>query len=60
MNDPDSYEHVDTKAFDKGDHIIVKTTFRGKNAFGGVVATRVTADCSLDGDVIKITSQEAP
>jgi tetratricopeptide (TPR) repeat protein len=35
MNDPDSYEHVETVYWDKGDYLIVETTFRGKNAFGG-------------------------
>ena len=33
MNDPDSYDHVETAYWDKGDHLVVKTTFRGKNSF---------------------------
>jgi len=57
MNDPDSYEHVKTVYWDRGDHLIVKTTFRGKNAFGGVVKNSVTAKVSLDGQVLQILSQ---
>jgi len=57
MNDPDSYEHVKTVYWDRGDYLIVKTTFRGKNAFGGVVKNSVTAKVSLDGQVLQILSQ---
>lgn len=57
MNDPKSYEHVDTSYGDRGDHLVVKTTFRGKNAFGGVVLNWITAKCDLDGNVIEVTGQ---
>ena len=49
MNDPDSYQHVETRYADKGDYLIVSTEYRGKNAFGGVVKNAVVAKCSLDG-----------
>ncbi|MDA3137373.1 hypothetical protein [Vibrio metschnikovii] len=54
MNDPSSFEHVETVYWDKGNHLIVRTTFRGKNAFGGVVLNSVTAKVSLDGKVLEI------
>ena len=57
MNDPDSYEHVKTEYWDKGDYLIVKTTFRGKNAFGGVVVNWVTVKTDLDGFVIELISK---
>lgn len=57
MNDPDSYVHVKTVYWDRGDYLIVRTTFRGKNAFGGVVRNSVTAKVSLDGQV-QILSQD--
>ena len=57
MNDPDSYDHVETTYGDKGDHLIVKTTFRGKNAFGGVVTNWVIAKVDLNGKVLKVLSQ---
>jgi len=54
MNDPDSYEHVETVYWDRDDHLIVSTTFRGKNAFGGTVVNTVKAKVSLDGQNIEI------
>ncbi|WP_051564061.1 hypothetical protein [Desulfovermiculus halophilus] len=57
MNDPDSYDHVETVYWDRGDHLIVRTTFRGKNAFGGVVKNSVKAKVSLDGEVLQILDQ---
>lgn len=57
MNDPDSYEHDETVYWDMGDHLVVKTTYRGKNAFGGVVRNFVKAKVSLDGDILQILDQ---
>jgi hypothetical protein len=57
MNDPDSYEHDETRYTDKGDHLIVHTKFRGKNAFGGVVRNSVIAKVDLNGNVLEIISQ---
>jgi len=34
MNDPDSYDHVETRYIDKGSFIRVFCTFRGKNSLG--------------------------
>lgn len=58
MNDPDSYDHTETKFRDDGNSLYVVTKFRGKNAFGGVVISTVTAKVDLDGNVIEIISQE--
>jgi len=57
MNDPSSYEHVRTEYIDNEDHLIVTTTFRGKNAFGGIVVNSVKAKTDLDGNVIEVISQ---
>jgi hypothetical protein len=57
MNNPDSYKHVETKYGDMGDYILVSTTFRGTNAFGGVVTNTVRAKFTLSGDLIEIVSQ---
>ena len=54
MNDADSYDHVKTVYWDMGNYLVVKTTFRGKNAFGGVVVNWVKAKVDLDGNIIKI------
>jgi hypothetical protein len=57
MNDPDSYEHDKTVYLDEGDHLIVQTSFRGKNGFGGVVRNSVTAKVSLNGKILEILDQ---
>lgn len=58
MSDPKSYQHVKTVYSDTGDDsIIVTTTYRGKNAFGGVVVNWIKAECGLDGNVIRIISR---
>lgn len=57
MNDPKSYDHDETKYFDIKDHVIVITTFRGKNAFGGIVKNTVKAKASIDGESIEVLEQ---
>ena len=57
MNDPGSYEHVETVYGDMGNHLVVRTTFRGKNAFGGVVSNWVKAKTDLDGNVLEVIEQ---
>lgn len=52
MNDPRSYRHVRTEWADQGEYVLVRTTFRGKNAFGGTITTTVEARVDLDGNVI--------
>ena len=57
MNDPSSYEHDKTQYSDQGDFLLVKTTFRGKNKFGGVVKNWVSATVDLNGKVLEIIDQ---
>jgi len=54
MNDPGSFQHVETRYWDQGDHLIVNMTFRGKNAFGAVVVSTVKAWASIDGDTVEL------
>lgn len=51
MNDPDSYEHIGTKYFQSGNLIIVKTKFRGNNAFGGKVINYIEATIDINGHI---------
>ncbi len=44
MNDPKSFEHVETRFRDNGDSLSLVMTFRGKNAFNATVANKVSAD----------------
>ncbi len=58
MNDPDSYEHEETVYWDMGDHLVIRTTFRGKNAFGGVVKNWVKAKADINtGQIIEVIEQ---
>ncbi len=54
MHNPNSYEHIETKYWDMGDHLIIITKFRGSNAFGGIVSQFVKAKVSIRGGVIEI------
>ena len=54
MNDPDSYDHVETAWADKGTYIQVQTTIRGTNALGAKVLNTYTATVDLDGNVLSI------
>jgi len=54
MNDPKSYEHVETGYSDYGKFIIVMTKLRGKNAFGAMVLSVVKAKVYNDGRIVII------
>lgn len=55
MHNPKSFEHVETRFFDLGDSTIVVTmTYRGTNAYGGVVTNSIKAETTLDGSIVKV------
>lgn len=57
MNDPDSYEHVETVYWDLQDHLVIRTTYSGKNAFGGRVKNWVKAKVDFEGNVLEIIDE---
>lgn len=57
MKNPDSYDHVKTTYIDKGDYLIIETTYRGTNSFGAVVPGVAAAKADLDGNIIELISQ---
>lgn len=57
MNDPDSYEHVETKYWDMKEFIVVRTTYSGKNAFGGRVKNFVKAKFDDAGNLIEVMEE---
>lgn len=58
MNDPDSYEHDETIYWDMGTHLVVRTSYRGKNIFGGVVRNWIKAKTDIEtGTVLEIIEQ---
>jgi hypothetical protein len=54
MNDPGSFEHVETKYWDNGDYLVLEMKYRGKNAFGGIVTQSIRAKSDLQGTILKI------
>lgn len=55
MNDPDSFDHVESKIFLTGEtSYVVVMTYRGKNAFGGIVTQTIRAEMDTLGNVIKL------
>ena len=54
MNDPDSYEHVETRYWSRDNEIYIITTYRGKNGFGATVKESMAAYSTLDCHIFKI------
>ena len=54
MHNPASYKHVSTSFINVGTHLIVNTTFRGTNAFGGIVTNSMRAKVDFDGNIIEM------
>lgn len=54
MDDPKSFEHVETRYRDNGDRLLLFMTFRGKNKFGATVKNMVTAEASMDCSIVKL------
>jgi len=57
LNDPKSFDHEETTCRDMKDHLIIKMTYRAKNAFGGLILQNVTAKADYKTNTITITSQ---
>lgn len=57
LNDPKSFDHEKTTYKDMKDHLIIKMTYRAKNAFGALILQNVTAKADYKTNVISIISQ---
>jgi hypothetical protein len=51
MNNPDSYQHVETRFTETPDGAIIYSKFRGTNAFGGIITTMAVATVDREGNV---------
>jgi hypothetical protein len=60
MHNPKSFEHVKTEYGDFGYRIVVRTTFRGTNGFGGIVKNTQTATYSENGAFLGLGIVETP
>ena len=54
MNDPKSYEHIETRYVEKDGGLLIITSFRGKNAFNAVVKQQAAAVADLDGNLLSV------
>lgn len=54
MNDPDSFEHVETKFRDEGVNIFIYTTYRGTNVLGAKVISTISAKVDIEGNILQI------
>ena len=58
LKDPDSLELIKTsyerKKDKKGNYVKVNMKYRAKNGFGGYNVESISADCDLDGNILKI------
>lgn len=58
MNDPKSFDHIETRYSDNGTDLTVFMKFRGKNAFGALVINSVMAKVDYEGNVISILATD--
>lgn len=60
MNDPHSFEHVDTTYIEDNDYktLTIQMKYRGKNGFGGVITNTVSAMISIDDNNLVIMANE--
>ncbi|WP_146680379.1 zinc ribbon domain-containing protein [Oceanococcus atlanticus] len=56
MKDPSSYDHIETRFSDRGDHVYVVMRFRGKNSFGALIPNTVSAKINLDANTFSVLS----
>jgi hypothetical protein len=54
MNDPESFEHIETGFWNVSSHTVVVMKFRCKNAFGGKVINSIKAEVLWDCKMLKI------
>jgi hypothetical protein len=52
MHNPKSFEHVETRYGDKGDHLVLKMVFRGTNQFNAIVTQTCYAKADLKGNIL--------
>lgn len=58
MNDPASYEHIETRFEDKDEYVLVVTKFRGNNEYGGKVINLMFAQVTSNGDVLETSDHD--
>lgn len=58
IKDPDSYKHIETKYWDQGAKIVIKTKFTATNSFGGRISSLVRAEIDTTGRLIEANFEQ--
>ena len=58
LQNPDSFEHVETKFRDDGDGLTVIMKYRGENGFGAIRTQTAIAKVDYDGNILSLISNE--
>ena len=58
LQNPDSFEHVETKFRDDGDGLTVIMKYRGENGFGAIRTQTAIAKVDYDGNILNLISNE--
>lgn len=53
MNDPNSFEHIETKYVDRDSVLWITMDFTGKNAYGGRVRHKITSEVDIQCNYIE-------
>ena len=54
LQNPDSFEHVETKFRDDGDGLTVIMKYRGENGFGAIRTQTAIAKVDYDGNILNL------
>lgn len=54
LNDPGSFEHVETTYSDMGEIIKVKMIYRAKNGFGALILSEILVETDINGNILKV------
>ncbi len=57
LNDPDSYQHIQTRYYPNMQPPRVRLAYRARNGFGGMVIGHVLAEVADNGDILSIIEQ---
>lgn len=58
LKDPNSYEHIETVFWNKGDYALVSMQYRAKNSFGGYTIGYVKARVSWNCEVLEVLESQ--
>lgn len=58
MNDPESFEHVETRTGDYGDSFFyMSMKYRGKNGFGGIITRYIDVKVDYNGNILSVDKE---